>query len=276
VEVKGAFLRKVVLNLGPRALAVLGPVTYLRYLAACLRCLGGIVRARNFLALDRAMGTRALRLRRGRHRFTIDCRRTDELIRDGTYTFGIIRELVIRNCYTRGRIGPVADTAATVLDLGANRGVFSAMMATTAKRVIAVEALAEYARSIEVNMRANGFTNYAVEVAFVGEGGIFDDRKQATISMGELMDKYGLESVDLVKMDIEGSEYSVFRDADWLDRVSAICMEVHPEWGDVREILDVLARRGFAFDLTDHAFRPTEDPQQGEFIYAVRTRPPAP
>ncbi len=273
MEVKGAFLRKVVLNLGPRAFAVLGPVTYLRYLAACIRCLGGIVRAGNFLALDRAMGSRPVRLRRGRHRFTIDCRRTDELIRDGTYTFGIIRELVIRNCYTRGRIAPVAETAATVLDLGANRGVFSAMMAATAKRVIAVETLAEYARSIEVNMRANGFTNYAIENAFVGEGGIFDDRKQATISMGELMNKYGLETVDLVKMDIEGSEYSVFRDEDWLDRVSAISMEVHPEWGNVREVLDALTRHGFVFDVTDHAFRPTEDPQQGEFIYAVRTRP---
>jgi len=262
-------LHKMLLNLGPRAIAVLGPVTYLRYLAKFALCLPEVLRTRSFLAVARAMGSGPIRVRFGRRRFTIDCRRTDELIRDGTFSFGIIRELVIRNCYLRHRIASVADSAATVLDLGANRGVFSVMMAASAKRVIAVEALPEFVEAINVNMRANGFTNYAIENSFIGEGGDLEDVKQATISMTQLLEKYDLDTIDLVKMDIEGSEYALFREAHWLDRVGAICMEVHPEWGDVQEILDELTRHGFSFDVTDHTFQPSA-PRKAEFIYALR------
>ncbi len=270
---KMLFLRKILLNLGPRAAAVLGPLAYLRYLAKFALCLPDVVRTRGFLGVDRAMGSRPIRVRLGRRRFTIDCRRTDELIRDGTFTFGIIRELVIRNCYLRHRIASVAGSAATVLDLGANRGVFSVMMAASAKQVIAVETLPEFVEAINVNMRANGFTNYAVENSFVGEGGDLEDVKQATISMTRLLEKYDLDTIDLVKMDIEGSEYALFREAQWLDRVGAICMEVHPEWGDVQDILDELTRHGFLFDVTDHTFRPSV-PSKAEFIYAVRQSGP--
>ena len=266
---KMLFLRKMLLNLGPRAATALGPVTYLRYLVKFALYLPEVLRTRGLLAVDRAMGSGPIRVRFGRRRFTIDCRRTDELIRDGTFTFGIIRELVFRNCYLRYRVASVADNAATVLDLGANRGVFSVMMATSAERVIAVETLPKFVEAINVNMRANGFTNYAIENSFVGEGGLFDDVKQATISMTQLLEKYHLDTIDLVKIDIEGSEYSLFRDAQWLDRVGAICMEVHPDLGDVQEILDELTRHGFSFDVTDHTFR-TSVPSQAEFIYAVK------
>ena len=53
------------LNLGPRAVAVLGLVTYLRYLATFVRCLPDVLRTRGFLAVDRAMGSRPIRIRLG-------------------------------------------------------------------------------------------------------------------------------------------------------------------------------------------------------------------
>lgn len=266
---KMLFLRKMMLNMGPRAFTVLGPITYLRYLAKFAISLPRVLRMRGFLAVDCAMGSKPIRLRFGSRRFTIDCKRTDELITDGTFTFGIIRELVIRNCYLRHRIASVAGSASTVIDLGANRGVFSVMMATSAKLVIAVETLPEFVEAINANMRANNFTNYAIENSFIGEGGNFDNVKQATITMPQLLEKYNLDTVDLIKMDIEGSEFALFREAPWLDRVGAICMEVHPEWGDVQEILDELTRHRFLFDVTDHTFQPSI-PSKAEFIYAVR------
>src|SRR5579871_6887456 len=116
---------KLVSNLGWRALLVLGPYTYLRYLFNFFCNLRRIIRAGDFKPLDRAMGTRSIKARMNGSDFVIDCPYTDKHIVDGTFTFGIIRELYIRNCYLRYGVSQAASNARTVLDLGANRGVFS-------------------------------------------------------------------------------------------------------------------------------------------------------
>lgn len=50
------------------------------------------------------------------------------------------------------------------------------------------------------------------------------------ITMRDLFDRFGLERVSLLKVDIEGAEQKVFSDPDlhcWLDRVQAIAIELH-------------------------------------------------
>ena len=49
------------------------------------------------------------------------------------------------------------------------------------------------------------------------------------ISMTTLMDQYGLSHIDILKIDIEGAEESVFSapDLGWMDRVGAIVIEIH-------------------------------------------------
>lgn len=263
--------RKLALNLGWRALLVLGPYTYLRYLLNFICNLRSILRAGDFKPLDRAMGTRAIKARMNGSDFTIDCPYTDKHINDGTFTFGIIRELYIRNCYLRFGVSQAARNARTILDLGANRGVFSIMMASRAERVISVEFNPLFRDVIAHNMAFNGFTNYEIETAFVGEGGKSDEDKSSRISIPELLEKHRLESVDLVKMDIEGSEFAVFRSPGWLTRISAFCMEVHPEYGDPQEILTTLERYGFETAVTDVLFQPAKDLKQAIFIYGWKT-----
>jgi FkbM family methyltransferase len=52
----------------------------------------------------------------------------------------------------------------------------------------------------------------------------------AAISMGDLLAKYNLSRVDLLKIDVEGSEKIIFQDpttATWLERVETILIETH-------------------------------------------------
>ena len=50
------------------------------------------------------------------------------------------------------------------------------------------------------------------------------------VTVADVIDEYGLDRIDLLKVDIEGSEREVFDDpSGWIDRVDAICMELH-DW----------------------------------------------
>jgi FkbM family methyltransferase len=59
----------------------------------------------------------------------------------------------------------------------------------------------------------------------VGEGNV------NAISLSSLMKKYGLESVDILKLDIETSEKQVFKEnyEEWLPRVNTLVVELH-DW----------------------------------------------
>jgi hypothetical protein len=161
---------------------------------------------------------------------------------------------------------------ALCLDLGANHGAFSTMMARQAKLVILVEMNPQFRENITHNMVINGFENYEIETVFVGRGGMCDDDNKSRATILDLLKKHHLETVDLVKMDIEGSEYDVFRSPEWLDRVNALCMEVHPACGDPQEILTALESHAFDFAVTDCEFRPVEDLKRADFIYAWKKR----
>jgi FkbM family methyltransferase len=76
-----------------------------------------------------------------------------------------------------------------------------------------------------------------------------DSRKnvQSVASRGVLsiLDEYGFNDVDFVKMDIEGAESEVFRGPlDWLTRVNALKIELHPPM-TLDECAAILGREGF-------------------------------
>ena len=69
-----------------------------------------------------------------------------------------------------------------------------------------------------------------------------------TVRLDTLIKRYGLERVDLVKMDIEGAEYPVLTDPSLdLSRVENMIVEVHYSFGsrESREIMRALAKHGF-------------------------------
>ena len=69
-----------------------------------------------------------------------------------------------------------------------------------------------------------------------------------TVRLDTLIKRYGLERVDLIKMDIEGAEYPVLTDPSLdLSSVENMVVEVHYRYGsrESQEIMRALATHGF-------------------------------
>ena len=182
-----------------------------------------------------------------------------------------------RNVYLR--TGLVMPRAGWVVDLGANRGLFSVWAAMTGAQVVAVEAQQGFAPVIRGLAAHNGVAaRVHVETAVAGGattpgatvGVLADDRRWAAASHGavqrpegmsvpEIMADYQIDRIGLLKADIEGGEFAVFgasEDLGWLERVDQLVMEVHPDWGDAVGLVDRLRQRGYKVDLRDNAGNP--------------------
>ena len=258
--------------LSPRACSVLGAERYARLLGAFAVRLPAILRSRDLRPLDEAMSGADGEFRYRGVRFRLDMPFCDREVRDGSFAFGGVREICIRNCYFRHHDSSVFDSARVVVDIGANRGVFSTLMATVASHVLCVEGQPHFGPVIERNMAVNHFRNYAVDCAVMGTGGILPGDSFRPLTMEQLFERHGLERVDLVKMDIEGSEFSLFKTGGWLERVAAISMEVHRAHGDPGLVIETLRSRGFEVRMADENLGRVDDPGLTDFIYASRGR----
>jgi len=255
--------------LTPRALRVLGVRLWLRSLMMFLHRLPAIIRSRDLRPLDRelAADARAFTVRGARLLF--DCAHSDFHVRDGTFAFGAVREIYVRDCYLAHHRATLWNGLGTVVDAGANRGAFSVMAAARSRFVLCVEAQAHFASVIRHNMQINGFANYAIETAKLGSGGQLLDGVGDCWAMEELLDRYGIAHADFVKLDIEGSEFALFDRPAWLRRVGALSMEVHPRHGDPGRLLRALREHGFEFRLADENLRPARC-ARAAYVYAAR------
>ena len=147
---------------------------------------------------------------------------------------------------------PVRDNVKYIVDAGANIGLASIFFANKYPdaKIIAIEPEKEnflllkrnaqpYSQIIPVNAalwRSSGSIKLVDpgrgEHGFTtAEGSTADDdcdEQVASLSMDDLMKTYGIAHIDLLKVDIEGSEKEVFEAADgWIDRVSVIVIELH-------------------------------------------------
>lgn len=200
--------------------------------------------------------------------FVFDCQFCDEHLGENSFAFGIVREIYIRDCYFKWHPPSVYNHARTVIDLGANRGAFSALMTTQAQFILCVEYGEQYVPIIRHNMGMNNYNNYAVETALVGAGGLLSKLNSPRVAIDDLFHRYNIESVDLIKMDIEGSEFALFDSADWLQRINAISMEVHPLHGDPSVILESINQHGFTYAIADENLQRVNDVKKANFIYA--------
>jgi hypothetical protein len=158
------------------------------------------------------------------------------------------------------------------MDLGANRGAFSVLMASRAEFVLSVEAQEQFVPVIQHNMQRNGYQNYTIQVGFVGAGGSLATASGSAphLTVHELLHCYNLRQVDLLKIDIEGSEFGLFNSSDWLQHVNAISMEIHPSYGDASIVLGPLKQNGFTFVIADENVKRVTDVKSANFIYAWR------
>lgn len=160
----------------------------------------------------------------------------------------------------------------TVIDLGANIGLASLYFATKYPvcRIFAVEPHPQTFALLRENLRpliesrraivmqaAVWSHNTTVEPTTmtdryscfqVQEG---DDGCIPGMTIGELIARWDLPIVDLLKVDIEGAEIELFKDVSWLRMVRAVAIEFHQD-----------SRRACNFDalMTDNGFRVIESP----------------
>ena len=138
----------------------------------------------------------------------------------------------------------------TILDIGANIGVFSVFAATAAEnvKVLAYEPFPDNAEWLRRNVKANKLDNIQVnEKAVAGESGkrtlevsdawvmhSLKEKKDNSagmkidcISLDEAMEN--IQACDLMKIDCEGSEYEIFysSSADTLKKIKKIVGEYH-------------------------------------------------
>lgn len=188
------------------------------------------------------------------------------------YTSGA-REMYCRNVYLR--TGLTMPTTGWVVDLGANSGLFSVWAAVSGAQVIAVEAQEGFAPLIRALAQHNGVAEgLYVEIAMAGGvstsgstvGVVADDlrwsatshgapTRPADVSMQELISKYRIDRISLLKMDIEGGEFAVLavdEELRWLAQVDQVALEIHPDHGDAATVIARLRDHGFTVDLRDN------------------------
>lgn len=90
-------------------------------------------------------------------------------------------------------------------------------------------------------------------------------RRVPSVTIPQLLQTYGLERVDVMKMDVEGTEADIFgerSDLSWLRQVAVLVIDVHAKYVDASHVESVLARAGFraveSHDRVRIFSRPTE------------------
>jgi FkbM family methyltransferase len=258
------------------------PASALRWLAGLAARTPEVVRSGSLRAADRAWGRHGADFRTpGGRTVTLP----------GSHTAGA-REMYCRNVYLRTglRIPP----GGWVVDLGANAGLFTVLAAVEGARVVAVEAQQGFAPEIVRVLALNRVAgNVHIETAVASSGvpglalvGVVSDdqrwrsashaapQRPRSVSVPELLERYRIDRIGLLKVDIEGSEFSLLHPAAapaWLSRVDQLAMEVHPEFGDVAGLAGLLAQHRFAVTVTDNEGRavPAGAPRAA-YLYAAQ------
>lgn len=250
------------------------PTLALRYYLAVLCCAPQILRERKLYAADRRITGQIEYRLLGRW---IPLNLT--LITAGT-PFAFLREFAGRNVYFRGFAASRLDFA-TCLDAGANSGLVSealSRLGSDRNRVLAVEALhtdAPYwapllARHPNIVLIGKALTDGRAESTAYLRAHAGSMTLQS-VTVPELLDSYGVVRLSFLKIDIEGGEFALLRDAGaWLMRVDNIAMEVHRREGDVGALAGILRRCGFSVALTDD-LGAAATPDAAEYLYASRT-----
>ena len=208
--------------------------------------------ARNFCfqdlqSADRAMGNGPFKASRAKSRALLA----------GTQVFSGLREVWVRDVYLRDNFLTVPD-GASVVDLGANLGVFSALaLAQNATAtVIAVEPSITLLSSLKKCIAANGWSACLTPVrGFVGNftetqnAALRDQADYAdapTISESQLISRYNIRKVDFLKCDIEGSEsFLLDAESQLLAMSDRLAIELHDQGVDIAQFLNHLERIGF-------------------------------
>ncbi len=231
--------------------------TFFRYFTAIITSLPAIIKQNGLNPATKKMND-------GKYTFKVFGK---SVTLDGKY-WGRATELYVRKVYfTLPEFRLTKDM--TVVDLGAEVGSFTVLAAKLADRVIAVEAMPSSLNKIRENAKENKvlekieivwgivgsrsgmFANPSIRKSHLG------DTEPPHLSFKQLLRERGIDVVDFLKIDIEGSEFDLFQDkevSDWLSRVRYITMEAHTTFlngdievpcGDIGQLREILEENNF-------------------------------
>lgn len=194
-------------------------------------------------------------------------------VRAGTCDRGIINEIWIEKHYVPK--GFEIKEKDTILDVGAQIGVFSVYAAHHAKKgkIYAFEPMSENFKMLKENTNLNKLKNITnincalsdkngKESLFIDDlntGGhsFFNDKKSwsknkiivKSMNLDSFFNKYKIKKIDFLKMDCEGAEYKIFFGASkkTLEKIKKISMEYHnlDEKKNVHKLKKYLEKNNF-------------------------------
>lgn len=202
-------------------------------------------------------------------------------IRPGSYDLYVLGEVFWEQVYAP-RMAQV-NAPEVVFDLGANIGAFSVWAARrwNPGKIIAVEMETDNFNLLQENIRLNGLENKVIplNVCVWDENGhvgikkhpinhgmhqVSPDAKEGVVpayTMERLFDLLKVSKVDILKMDIEGTEERILlekNEALFADGVGILLAELHPTRGvRVERIVEILERIGFEVTIRKQWLRTT-------------------
>jgi Na+-transporting methylmalonyl-CoA/oxaloacetate decarboxylase gamma subunit len=168
-----------------------------------------------------------------------------------TFPFGALpttREIYLKNCYNISE-----DRKNICIDLGANRGIVSALLSKFSNKIIAIEMLDEFQDEFNHIKNINEINN----IEYLQYAITSKSENDNEITMNDLIQRYKIKQIDFLKMDIEGAEEDVIlNNNQWLSIVKEMGIEVHPPFGiDLVKIVDELEKFNFNIKLLDMEFK---------------------
>lgn len=228
---------------------VCGPVVALRWMFHVLTHFKAVARTGSLQSADLAMGAGPFRVRL-KH-----CKSSFKV--KGPQVVNGIREMYVRDVYLRDgwlKIKPHD----TVVDIGANIGNFTnmALSAEPTTRVVAIEPSRQlnslFRQSVGLN---EGYLERATLIrAFIGKEtplsqGLLGREEYGDaewITEDQFLERAGIEQIDVLKCDIEGSEFGLLRkDSKILSITKALACEVHANGGDMNQFIEDIESCGF-------------------------------
>jgi FkbM family methyltransferase len=191
------------------------------------------------------------------------------------------KEIFLEDCYLKGLKEPLPERP-VVVDIGANAGFFCLYVARMrpGARMICAEPipanLAQLTRNAQINPNvditvlpfavygATGTIELLIEAegAFTTAATVFPVEGRIPLqvpcmTLADLFENHGMEKIDLLKLDCEGSEYEILYRCprEYLGRVEKIAMEVHKGTGPdhtMKAMQEYLKAAGFEINTAGY------------------------
>lgn len=197
--------------------------------------------------------------RLNRIQYAVNGRQLDFVVRRESSDMAVVEQIIFGEEYK-----VVIDIArqhglqlSTIMDAGSNIGLTTLYLKAffPQSTVICIEPSEGTHKILEENIRINQLAGVTAEKRGLWSKSCFlkgrkfrDDKEWSfsleestedspgavqAVTIGELMNKYRLDSIDFLKIDVEGAEKNIFLDepaiGDWLRRVRLIAIEIHDE-----------------------------------------------